>query len=258
MELQTLTLGNSDHGISLNGCEPCLLDPKTRKVYQIAVPGTDLRGLHWVHMRGLEDAKAIPRLGGNYWIVTNEPIVHCLNGASHVRPAPFDLEGQHVRVVYNGVSSDSLQSRAKEHLLREDGRGGFGSMSGISVDIQRQPVKEGRTQSHAKCLWHPETKKIPYIYTGEPGAKPQQIVDRGALLAALPLSVTEREHIAGIPVDAPVYFKNGIDVRDAKHCEYVWYFVFAPLDNHSMRDFVEIEWRRRHGMPPLCSYVSGR
>lgn len=223
-----------------------MFDKATQQVYRIQIPDAELQHLPRVLLRNAEDIKAIPRVGGNYWILTNEPIHHCLNGGTKHRPYPL-LNG--LRVVYNGVSSESLQGRAKEHLLREDEKGGFGSMSGISVDLQRTQAT-GKV-SHAKCMWHPEPKKIPYI-GGD------RLTDREAVLAAIHLSESERAWITEQPADAPLYFKNGIDVRSDKHRPYTWYFVFAPLDNHSLRDYVEIEWRRRYGLPVLCSYMSGR
>lgn len=245
--LQTIALDGSPLP-SFAACEPCMFDATTHKVYRVQIPDAGLHHLPRVLIRDAEDLKAIPCTGGNYWILTDEPIHHCLNRAS--KHPPVSNTGT-LRVVYNGVSSESLQGRAKEHLLREDAKGGFGSMSGISVDLQRTPATT--KVSHAKCMWHTEPKKIPGFLT-----TPHRLTDREAVLATIHLSEAERAWIATQPADAPLYFKNGIDVRNDKHQPYTWYFVFAALDNHSLRDYVEIEWRRRYGLPILCSYMSGR
>lgn len=55
-----------------------------------------------------------------------------------------------------------------------------------------------------------------------------------------------------------IYFKNGINVLSNKHKKYNWQIYFLEIENHNIRDYIEIEWRKKNGVPILCSYMSGR
>lgn len=54
-----------------------------------------------------------------------------------------------------------------------------------------------------------------------------------------------------------IYFKNGINIFDNKHINYNWIVYYLEIDNHNIRDYIEIEWRKKYGVPQLCSYTSG-
>ena len=70
------------------------------------------------------------------------------------------------------------------------------------------------------------------------------------------LSSEEKYYISKTHDD--IFFKNGINVEDEKHCKYEWRFYYIPILNHSIRDFIEVEWRKLYGTPVLCSYSEGR
>jgi len=55
-----------------------------------------------------------------------------------------------------------------------------------------------------------------------------------------------------------IYFKNGINIFSEKHKNYKWTVYYLEIDNHNIRDYIEIEWRKKYGVPQLCSYSIGR
>lgn len=241
--IETISLSfSSDERISK--CIPCLYDEAKNTFLKIEIPDASLSGLTSIRITKEEDLIRIPKTGGNYWILTDEPVRHVLHAG---KKCPTILSSG-LTVVYNGVSG-SLQGRAKEHLLREDSKGGFGAQSGISLDLMKEsPTKKS---SHAKCIWA-EKKKIPKVLLGGSYKKPSS---KNEVIDAMHLSADEKENARG---KEELYFKNGIHVQDTKHIPYTWLFVFVPISVHSIRDYVENEWRNIHGVPVLCSYTSGR
>jgi hypothetical protein len=243
LTIEKLTLSSSsDERISK--CVPCFYDEAKNEIIMIQIPDAALSGLTSIHIEKEEDLASIPNTPGNYWILTNEPVNHCLHaGKKCPKMLPSGLS-----VIYNGVSG-TLQSRAKEHLLREDSKGGFGAQSGISLDLMKEiPAKKA---SHAKCIWA-ENKKMPKVLIKGVYKKP---LTKTEVIDAVNLSVEEKEIARN---KDELYFKNGINVKDVKHTAYKWIFVFVPISVHSIRDYVENEWRNIHGVPVLCSYTSGR
>ena len=228
-------------------CIPCFFDAITNTVLKIAIPDEMLTGLSWVKVKSRVDLLSIPSDAGNYWIVTNEPIKHCLNGG---KPPSLILPDK--SIIYNGVA-DGLRNRAASHLLREDAKGGFGTMSGISIDVMKdeRSTTSSSSTSHAKCLWGTK-KKLPKILCDGVYKKP---VNKNEIIDNMFLSELEKEITSS---REELYFKNGICVTDLKHEPYDWFFVFAPMPIHNIRDYVENQWRLVHGVPVLCSYTTGR
>lgn len=220
---------------------PCFFDSMTQQIFQIDIPNEYLSNLPRISIKNEETIKTIPPVSGNYWIVTNEPILHCFHSAKRKLP----LSGEY-RVVYNGVTTN-LQNRAREHLLRPDEKGGGGSQSGISVDLLSAPTNT----SHIKCAWSSSTKrKLPKVFVNNEYVP---ITKKEDLLPIL--SDTEKPIWAS---NSDLFFKNGICVHDAKHALYEWMFVYIPISLPNVRDYVENAWRDAHGVPVLCSYLSGR
>lgn len=272
-------------GLNASSLAPCFYDTVQGLVHRIEVPNASLDGLDYVDVKGNDgndvkgeaDQMTVPAQPGNYWILTNEPVRHCLHAGKHVPQTiedglpnglPNGLQHNGLTVVYNGVSGN-LRIRMKEHLLRPDAKGGFGSQSGISLDLLLQGSVVG---SHAKCLWsNTHSKKVPKIWNSNSvlsksgGTSGTSGLSKGTftrsatkdeLLRALPLSLEERTYAAACTGD--IYLKNGIHTGDAKHAAYIWRFVYAPVRDHAVRDYVEDQWRQLYGVPVLCSYLSGR
>jgi hypothetical protein len=222
---------------------PCFFDESTNTFFQIDIPDETVSSIPRICVKNESDVACIPPVAGNYWILTNEPILHCFHSGNRNVP-PFQ---NGLRVVYNGVTTN-LQNRAREHLLRLDEKGGGGSQSGISVDLLRVP--EGNP-SHVKCAWSSTGKrKLPKLFVHN---------------SYVPL--TKKEDLFGTFSDEEkefaltsntLYFKNGIHVSSRKHSPYAWIFAYAPISVPNVRDYVENAWRDAHGVPILCSYLSGR
>jgi len=239
IQVQQLNIINTDM------CTPCFLDKETGRIHIIQVPDAKLTGISSICIRSMKDIELIPKkTPGIYWISTNEPINHCLNKGVNL---PFKMD-DNFQVVYSGSSSD-IRSRAKQHLLRVNGM--YGTMSGISVDIlQSQPTSKS---SHAKCLWsNSKNKKIPKLLKSGKYNKP---LNKKDIIDIVNLSSDEKNYLSKLD---EIFFKNGINVEDVKHLPYEWIFHYAPVMNHNIRDYLEIQWRKLHGIPLLCSYSEGR
>lgn len=233
--------------IDFDKCAPCFLDKRTNNMYIIEVPDAKLTGVSSIRIKSRIDIEKIPKkIQGVYWIATNEPITHCLNKGVNT---PNKLnEDKNFQIVYSGSSCD-LRDRAKQHLLRTNGV--YGTMSGISVDIlQQTPTSKS---SHAKCLWSSiKNKKLPKLLNLNKYVKP---LSKNDVVNIMYLSSEEKSYITNTN---EIFFKNGIHVEDEKHRPYEWIFYYVPIMNHSIRDFIEIEWRKLYGVPILCSYSEGR
>lgn len=233
---------------TINTCTPCFLDKETGRIHILQVPDARLTGISSICIQSMKDIERIPiKTPGIYWISTNEPIHHCLNKGVNL-PVKID---DHFQIVYSGSSCD-LRDRAKQHLLRVNGV--YGTMSGISVDIlQTQPTSKS---SHAKCLWsNAKKKKLPKLLKSGKYIKPLNKEDIIDIIDIIHLSPDEKSYILKTN---EIFFKNGINVEDNKHRPHEWIFHYAPVMNHSIRDYIEIAWRKSHGVPILCSYSEGR
>ncbi len=229
---------------------PAFLDEKTSTVFTIEIPSISLEGVSSVQInqrvrgRGAQPVEGIPKTAGCYWVYTDEPVNHCLNAA---KKNPSRMDSGCV-VVYNGVTTN-LQSRAKEHLLRESGL--YGEMSGLGVDLICEAPKEGRS-SHAKCAWAPSSRKLPKVLIDGAYVRPRTKDD---VLKSLHLSAAERKYLEENDV---VCFKNGINAREPKHMRFKWYFGWVECPDDNLRGYIERKWRETHGVPVLCSYTAGR
>lgn len=236
---------------------PAFLDEKSSTVFVIDIPDCSLESIEKVQVnarprgRGAQSSRearsdpvdSVPKTAGCYWIYTDEPVNHCLNAAKKV---PAKVGG--FTVVYNGVTTN-LQSRAKEHLLRD--RGLYGEMSGIAVDLICQAPEEGRS-SHAKCAWAPGGRKLPKLLSEGEYVRPACKDD---VLRILNLTQKEKDYLGANDV---VCFKNGINSRDPKHIRHQWFFCWVECPDDNLRGYIERKWREAHGVPVLCSYTNGR
>ncbi len=199
--------------------------------------GPKLDNIKHVVLTCIEDFEKIPKSkGGVYFIVTNESVNHTF----HRHSLPQVLEDG-FDIIYNGTAQD-LRDRAKKHLLRMVSKG----MSGISVDI----LMDEDVESHTKCCYAPNNKKkTPYIAT-----KAIKCIDDVKKLA---LSEVERSFITS-NTNSTIYFRNGINAFDSKHLPYTFKFYFQEIDSHCVRDIIETTWRKKNGVPKLCTYTEGR
>ena len=235
-----------------------ILDNVTGEENPVNPPDSQLNDIPFMSMNNITcnaDAKwlchkQIPKKAGCYWISTDEPCHHTFNGQHSPLVKTFDNR----HIVYNGVTTD-LQKRFKDHLLRDDSAGGFGSMSGISIDIL--DFCEGhvsKPHTHVKHAYTPNKKKLPKVLTNNG----YETIDcKEKLLRCCGNSFTFYEKRI-ISKNDTSYFKNGINVCDRKHQKWTWVYHFIPIDDDFVRSYIEIKWREYNGVPPLASYISGR
>lgn len=234
---------NDIHEIQLY--TPCYINEKNKHIYTIPIPCENLKICNNIELKNIFDFNALTNKSGIYWIVSNAPINHCFN--SGVRCPNKNTED--MRIIYNG-SAINIRKRIKEHLLRSDEKCGSGSQSGISIDILLDTMDNDKI-SHIKCLWG-NKKKIPKICKNN---EIINIIDKDELTEILYLTKKEKNYIKKTKT---IYFKNGINILSNKHKKYSWIVYFLEINNHNIRDYIEIEWRKKYGVPILCSYTSGR
>ena len=217
------------------------------RVLEVDPPDDRLRQVRFVQIRDANSMLDVPGKPGVYWIVTTEPVHHTLNPGTNL---PRTWDDGHA-VVYNGTA-DSLRTRARDHLSRTQ-RFGFKSHSGVSVDILCEGGCATQVESHVKVAFSTrrgrKLPRFPRLKGAEARTKDEFIYSMASL------SDEEKAHVLWSETS---YFRNGIDVEAPKHRPHSWRFYFIPLDSHVVRDFVEVTWRARHGLPALCSYVQGR
>lgn len=202
---------------------------------KMKAPSFDLKNVPYVDIKNLQDIQKIPNKGGCYWIWTNEKIIHTLH--TNALPKTFN-KGE---VIYNGIAKDDIRGRIKNHLFSDEDA----SWSAISVDVLL-----GKAKSHRKkAMSKKSSEKIAY-YNGK------KITNKEMLLK-LNISSGERKFISN-STKSVFYFRNGINVQDAKHKgnKFRAYFI-VDITSASYLAYIEKHWRSG-GLPRLCSYISGR
>ena len=245
-EYKIMEMNFSNNASSISTLKPCYIDDDKKLIYIVPIPCEKLKICKSIDIHNENDFNTIPNKSGLYWIMTNEPINHCLN--SGIKCPEKNNTG--MKIIYNG-STDNLKGRIKEHLLRSDEKGGTGTQSGISIDILLNNIEIEQKISHIKCLWG-EKKKTPKIIKD---GKIKKINVKEELIENMYLTEEEKIYIENNKI---IYFKNGINVMSDKHKKYNWQIYFLEIENHNIRDYIEIEWRKKNGVPVLCSYTSGR
>jgi hypothetical protein len=226
--------------------KPCYIDTDEKIIHLISLPCEKLLICKKILIEKLSDFDLITNKPGLYWITTNEPINHCLNsGVNCLKNINNDT-----KIIYNG-SSCNIRSRIKEHLYRSDEKCGEGTQSGISIDILNKNFDDNKKISHIKCLWDKNKKTPKYFKEG----KIKKINNKNDIINDIYFS---KEEINIIKNKNVIYFKNGINIFDDKHKNFNWIVYYLEIDNHNIRDYIEIEWRKKYGIPQLCSYISGR
>ncbi len=208
----------------------------------IQIPNKALDNVTNVELKSVDDFESIPKTGGCYWFLTNEPINHTF----HRRKLPEKIGD--FDIIYNGIAKDNIQSRIKNHLLINKQDPGW---SGISIDIL-QTNYEGSHRKRAMSTM--KNAKVPYLNGTHIRTKEQ--------LLQLNLSIEERRYIESNDFKN-FYFRNGINVfdenLDIKHSKYIFkVFYIAGLKSYSYVDLIEKMWRANFGLPRLCTYHSGR
>jgi hypothetical protein len=224
-------------------------------IQNVKIPNAYLEDVAFVIPKLSADLDDIPIGGGCYWIWTNEPVRHSLH--KNKIPNKFN-DGE---IIYNGIAKDDVRGRVKHHLFGDVDAG----WSGISLDIYF-----GDTISHRKKAIS-EKGKVPYI-------KAKKIVKRGNKKKGLikgdeveifkpirskedfeKLYLSEEEKTQLINADAgKIFFRNGIDLTEAKHSVYEYRVFFITGLSSLYLEFIEKKWRDDNGLPKLCSYSSGR
>ncbi len=77
----------------------------------IQIPNKALDNVSNVELKSVDNFEKIPKTGGCYWFLTNEPINHTF----HRRELPEKIGD--FDIIYNGIAKDNIQSRIKNHLL---------------------------------------------------------------------------------------------------------------------------------------------
>ena len=200
----------------------------------------------------------IPNLPGNYWIATNEPILHSLNPDFDNRPKKIKYKENYLNIIYNG-QGDTIRTRIKAHLYRPNNKG-LSDMSGISVDIT-ELYKQGTKISHNKCLWYKKNskkgKKLPYYELKK------KFITYDDIKNMYSEDDTDKlkDYYKILDKTSTIYFKNGIDINEKKHKKYIWLVIYYDMNKfiyHPFSDIIEQEWRKNNGSPILCSYKCGR
>jgi hypothetical protein len=243
-KLKNISFDGSSEFISK--LKPCYIDTNNKIIYSISLPCEKLLICKKTVIKKSDDFDLISNKPGLYWITTNEPINHCLNSGLNCLTNINDDS----KIIYNGSSGD-IRSRIKEHLYRSDEKGGEWTQSGISIDILNKNFEDNKKISHVKCLWG-ENKKTPKYFKD---GKIKKINDKNDIINEIYFSKEEKNIIKKNNV---IYFKNGINIFSEKHKKYNWTIYYLEIDNHNIRDYIEIEWRKKYGVPQLCSYTSGR
>ncbi len=208
----------------------------------IQIPDKALDNVRNIEFKSVNDFEKIPKTGGCYWFLTNEPI----NYTFHRRELPEKIGD--FDIIYNGIAKDDIQSRIKYHLLINDQDPGW---SAISIDIL--PIKyEGSHRKRAMSTI--KNTKVPYLNGKQIRTKEQ--------LLQLNLSIEERRFVESNDFKN-FYFRNGINIFDEnfniKHSKYIFKVSYiAGLKSVSYIDLIEKKWRENFGLPRLCTYQSGR
>jgi len=224
-------------------------------IQNVKIPNENLENVEFVVPKVSIDLDDIPNGGGCYWIWTTEPVFHSL----HKNKTPDSFDGG--EIIYNGIAQDDVRGRVKHHLFGDVNAG----WSGISMDVYF-----GNTVSHRKKALS-ERGKVPYI-------KAKRICKRGNFKKGIVkgseieiykpirsisdfeeiyLSDEEKTRLANSDSDK-IFFRNGIDLTDAKHLGYEFRVYFITGLSSLYLEFIEKKWRDDNGLPKLCSYSSGR
>jgi len=209
----------------------------------IAIPNESLEDVSFIELNSIQDFEKISTEGGCYWIVTNEPIKHTF----HRNPLPQKINEHDI--IYNGIAKDNVQERIKRHLLIQEEDPGWSAMS---IDLL---MEEHKAYHRQKAMDIKDRTRVPYLIK-ENKLIPIRSVE---LLMELNLSETEKNYILKNKNFKRFHFVNGINVFHEKHSPYNYrvYFI-SGLKSTSYLEFIEKEWRKRYGLPRLCSYMSGR
>ena len=212
----------------------------------IKLPNGKLKHVDFVVVHAESDIVKVPTGPGVYWITTTEPLGHFMH--PHLDKIPSKFGSDDREIIYNGVSSN-LRSRLKNHLLRKTSKG----LSGISLDILCDKLAPA---SHTKLLLSGDKgnkkRKVPYRINGK---KIRKLSDVRKMF----LSKDEKTFLTDChDTESYLFLCNGIDVRTSKHRRFEFRLYYIPIDNHSIRDMFETRWRKKYGVPRLCSYIEGR
>jgi len=205
-----------------------------------------------------DNLREIPNLPGNYWIATNEPILHSLNPDFNHRPKKIEYKGNELNIIYNG-QGDTIQTRINSHLYRPKTKG-LSDMSGISIDIT-DLYEQGTHISHNKCLYMKKSsgkgKKLPYYETLKRNINYNDIKE---VYSEDDLD-NIKEYCKNLNEESTIYLKNGININEDKHKKYIWLVIYYDMNKliyHPFSDIIEQKWRKINGSPILCSYKCGR
>jgi len=219
-------------------------------VKAVQIPNEFLANVPYIIVKNLSDVGKIDIGGGCYWIWTNEPIEHQF----HQNPTPKLFDGG--EIIYNGIAKDDVRGRVEHHLLGDEDA----EWSGISIDL----YQGGKTKSHRKKIFA-KKGKVPYVKSTKILGRKTSKGKKGDIIPTLKpvrdkkdctfLSMDEQTALASMK---EAYFRNGINISDAKHIPYEFRVYYIVGLKSLYLDFIEKQWREKYGLPKLCSYSSGR
>lgn len=228
-------------------------DEFLKAINKFNIPLPCLSDISRVDLLTLADFDKISEEGGVYFIGTTEIINH----RQHKHKLPPIFNG--IEIIYNGIAKDGIRNRILCHLLSEMGS----TWSGIGVDIYDKlldnniSLKKQTTTSHRKKLFSFEEGKTKGVYI----EKNNKIIraSEQSDFDTLNFSKEEKELINKHLLERKnVCFRNGINIFDEKHKNYVYTVFFIADIPHPYAQYIESKWRKINGKPRLCSYIDGR
>jgi hypothetical protein len=225
-----------------------------KAIKNVKTPNSNLDKVDFIKIKNKNDLNNIPNGGGCYWIWTDEPVYHTL----HKHPLPKRINSG--EIIYNGIAKDDVKRRILHHLFGDEDAG----WSGISIDIYKN-----NSTSHRKKAMSAKGK-VPYLIQEKTAKRKnsKKGVKKGdnvhvfepirtkKLLKNLFLSEEEKDYINSSSLSS-FYFRNGIDISEDKHKDYVFKVYFITGLSSLYLEYIEKKWRE-NGLPRLCSYSTGR
>lgn len=211
---------------------------------ELEFPAEDLNNVDFIDIIDESSLNLLPKTGGVYFIVSNEPFNFQLHSQKLPRLNIEEIPG--FRIIYIGKTTN-FKGRIQNHLFSKEKSifkekdGKFiveHSISALSLDILDQEIPENLSLSHFKDAMSQKSK----------------VSKTKTELLNLLVDKEERSFVNN--TNYPVYyFKNGINVNSKKHAKYKFRVYYIPIiDNPSYSEFIETKWQEKFGVPALCSH----
>jgi hypothetical protein len=204
----------------------------------IILPRYNLENLCFAKLSSPHDFHKLPKNRGNYFIVTNKPIIHSFHNKNFPKVIDIISYSSSFNIIYNGISNN-ICNRIKQHLLRKN----ITNTSGLSIDL----ITDFYIDSYSKkLLSNNSLDKTPFV-----GNEKVCVENVNLLNFSKEESFMINDFISH-RLDK-VYFKNGIDITCDKHNKYDWFVFYLEVSDKYLNSYIEQKWRDLNGMPKLCS-----